>query len=100
MESISRDHNFENRLNLVKKDGNKGKFQIWHEENQNPVIIKITPEGEKPSTKKTGLFLKMLKLIFSADAYNTKPDLGNRGQSKGDKFWKKTYSKTFTQHKK
>ena len=43
MKRITRNHNFERRLNLVQK-GRKY-FYLWHEKSSNPVKIKITPNG-------------------------------------------------------
>jgi len=44
MKTISRDHNFENKLNYVQK-GRKY-FYVLHEKSINPVKIKITEKGE------------------------------------------------------
>jgi hypothetical protein len=44
MKTISRDHDFENKLNLVQKG--KKYFYLYHEKSVNPVRIEITTKGK------------------------------------------------------
>jgi hypothetical protein len=40
MKTINRDHLFENRLTLVKR--NRASYYLWHEKSEHPVIVKRT----------------------------------------------------------